>query len=134
MIQCKQSGKNLLIGHVGAVIAPTVGCGDGGVELVVDMIQPDGALVVEVGQGALLEIGGVFRFGDDAIGKSGATSGIRSTHSGGLSQLLRSSLSRWAAVAMEESEDSPQRRGDAEESSGKEGGKGNVSKQAVEDR
>ena len=44
---------------VGEVGGPAVGGGDGGVQVGMDVGEPGGALVVEVGQGAFLEIIGV---------------------------------------------------------------------------
>ena len=53
-VQGEQPLQDLLVGQVGG---PAVGGGYGGVEFLVGQVQPGGALVVEVGQGALFELG-----------------------------------------------------------------------------
>ena len=55
LIQRQQLLEDLLVAHLGL---PAVGGEDGGVELGVGEGEPGGALVVEVRQGALLELRG----------------------------------------------------------------------------
>ena len=52
-VQVEQVLKDLAVGEVGR---PVVGGEDGGVEGGVGVVEPGGALVVEVGEGPLLEI------------------------------------------------------------------------------
>ena len=51
-VEGEQAGENLFVGHVGG---PAIGGGDGSVELFVGEVEPGGAGVVEVGEGALFE-------------------------------------------------------------------------------
>ena len=53
-IERQQSFKDLLVSDVGG---PVVGGEDGGVEVVVEVGEPGGAFVVEVGEGSLLQTG-----------------------------------------------------------------------------
>lgn len=57
-IQREQFFKNLFVGQIGG---PTVGGGDGFVELAVGEIEPGGAFVVEVGERALRQLCCAFR-------------------------------------------------------------------------
>ena len=70
-IQRQQAAEDFFVGHVGGVVGPAVGGGDGLVELLVGEVQPGGAGVVEVGQGAFLEIGFMAGLGDRAFGEAG---------------------------------------------------------------
>ncbi len=70
-VQRQQAAEDFVVGHFGGVVGPAVGGGDGGVERLVGEVQPGGAGVVEVGQGALLEVGLVAGLGDRAFGEAG---------------------------------------------------------------
>ena len=70
-IQRQQAAEDFFVGHFGRVVGPAVGGGDGLVELLVGEVEPGGAGVVEVGQGALLQVGFVAGFGDRAFREAG---------------------------------------------------------------
>ena len=70
-IQRQQAAEDFFVGGFGGVVGPAVGGGDGLVELLVREIEPGRALVVEVGQRALLEIGLMAGLGDRALGEAG---------------------------------------------------------------
>ena len=54
-VEGEEAFEDLVVGKVGR---PAVGGGDDGGESFVGEVQPGGALVVEIGQGALFEFGG----------------------------------------------------------------------------
>ncbi|MCU0990527.1 MAG: hypothetical protein MUE63_13290, partial [Xanthomonadales bacterium] len=70
-IQRQQAAEDFVVGHFGGVVGPAVGGGDGLVERLVGEVQPGRAGVVEVGQGALPEVGFVAGSGDRASGEAG---------------------------------------------------------------
>ena len=70
-VQRQQAAEDFVVGHFGGVVGPAVGGGDGLVERLVGEGQPGGAGVVEVGQGALLQVGLVAGLGDRAFGEAG---------------------------------------------------------------
>jgi len=57
-VERQQAAEDFVVGHFRGVVGPVVGGGDGLVEFLMRQIQPGGAGVVEVVQGALLQ----FRF------------------------------------------------------------------------
>lgn len=71
MVKRQQAPQDFLVGHVGRVVGPAIGSGDGGVEVLVGLVEPGRADVVEVGQGAFLELGFLAGFGDRAERKAG---------------------------------------------------------------
>jgi len=56
-IQRQQSPQDRLVVGVERILPPTVGGPDGAVEGLVGLVEPSGAGVVEVGQGAFFEFG-----------------------------------------------------------------------------
>jgi hypothetical protein len=52
LVELKEPREDLVVRKVGR---PAIGGGDGGVELAVGVVEPGGALVVEIGEGALLQ-------------------------------------------------------------------------------
>lgn len=54
VVQCQQAAQDFLVRHLGRVIVPAVSLGDGGIQRLVGVVQPCGAGIVEVGQGAFL--------------------------------------------------------------------------------
>ena len=56
-VEGEEAGEDFVVGEVGR---PAVGGGDGGVEFLVRHVEPGGALVVEVRERALFEVGGAF--------------------------------------------------------------------------
>jgi hypothetical protein len=70
-IQGQQTAEDFFVGHFGGVVGPVVGGGDGLVERLVGEVEPGGAGVVEVGQGAFFQVGFVAGFGDRAFREAG---------------------------------------------------------------
>ena len=68
-VEGEEAFEDLLVGDV---VGPAVGVEDGGVEGSVEVVKPGGALVVKVGQGALLELlGGLVVDGQESLGERG---------------------------------------------------------------
>ena len=63
--------QDVFVGQVRGVIFPAVGGGDGFVQGLVRHVQPGGAGVVEVGQGALFEVGLITGLGNRTFGVTG---------------------------------------------------------------
>ena len=57
MIEGEEAGEDVLFGEVGGIFRPAVGGEDGAVEGAVSVGEPGGTLVIEVGEGALLQVG-----------------------------------------------------------------------------
>jgi len=51
LVQCEQPGKDIVFGNVRG---PSVGGCDGGIQVAVRVRQPSRALIIEIGEGALL--------------------------------------------------------------------------------
>ena len=106
-VEREQAGEGVVGGNV---LGPAVGGGDGAVERVMGVGEPARALIVEIGQRALVELRRrLDRLRQDAVGIAtgaspgaavGGTSGTMSMRSGGLSQARLRPSSFFAASAI----------------------------------